>query len=52
MRVSATVLPEARQEILDGREFFERCRAGLGAAFAAEVLAALDRIGAMPELYG
>jgi plasmid stabilization system protein ParE len=49
---SVTVLPEARQDILDGRDFFERCRAGLGAAFAAEVLAALDRIGAMPELYG
>jgi hypothetical protein len=49
---SVAVLPEARQDILDGSEFFEGCRAGLGAAFAAEVLAALDRIGAMPELYG
>jgi hypothetical protein len=46
------VLPEARQDILDGRAFFERRRAGLGSSFAAEVLAALDRIGDVPELYG
>jgi plasmid stabilization system protein ParE len=52
--VSASVaaLPDARQDILDAREFFERCRAGLGAAFTAEVLAALDRTATMPELYG
>lgn len=46
------VLPEARQDILDGRAFFERSRSGSGTAFAAEVLAVLDRIAAMPEMYG
>jgi plasmid stabilization system protein ParE len=46
------VLPEARQDVLDGRAFFEGRRAGSGSAFGAEVLAALDRIGDMPELYG
>jgi len=46
------VLPEARQDVLDGRAFFEQRRAGLGSVFAAEVLVALDRIGDMPELYG
>jgi plasmid stabilization system protein ParE len=47
-----SVLPAAKQDVLDGRAFFERGRAGLGPAFAAEVLAALDRVGAMPESYG
>jgi plasmid stabilization system protein ParE len=50
--VPVTVLPEARQDILDGRDFFERGRPGAGAAFAAEVLAVLDRIADQPELYG
>jgi toxin ParE1/3/4 len=50
--VLAAVLPEARQDVLDGRTFFEGRRPGSGRAFAAEVPAALDRIGDMPELYG
>ncbi len=52
MSVQVSVLPEARQDILDGRLFFEQRRPGAGAAFAAQVLATLDRIGAMPEIYG
>lgn len=52
MSVPVAVLPEARQDILDGRAFFEWKRAGSGAKFAAEVLMALDRIGAMPEMFG
>lgn len=48
MKMPVVVLPEARQDVLDGRAFFEERRAGLGSAFAAEVLAALDRIGDMP----
>src|SRR5438105_101211 len=50
--VPVAVLPEARNDIVDGREFFEQCRSGLGTAFAVEVLGALDRIGRMPEMYG
>lgn len=52
MSVPVAVLPEARQDILDGRAFFERNSPGTGAAFAAEVLAVLDRIADQPEMYG
>jgi plasmid stabilization system protein ParE len=50
--VPVLVLPEARQDILDGMGFFEQRRPSLGAAFVAEVLAVLGRIGDQPEMYG
>lgn len=46
------VFPEARQDIFDGRAFFESRRPGLGEAFVNEVLDALDRIATHPEMYG
>lgn len=52
MSVPVAVLPEARQDILDGRGFFEQRHPGLGAAFAVEVMAVLDRIADQPEMYG
>ncbi len=51
MSLRVTVLPEARQDILTGRTFFERQRAGLGRTFASAVLAVLNQIGAFPEMY-
>jgi plasmid stabilization system protein ParE len=50
--VPVAVLPEARQDVLDGRSFFERRGTGSGAVFAAQAPATLDRIGDMPEMYG
>lgn len=52
MSAAVEVLPEARQDILAGREFFNECSDGLGEEFAAEVLVSLDRIAWMPEAYG
>lgn len=52
MSIAVEVLPEARLDIISGRDFFDRCRDGLGAEFVAEVFTTLDRIGEMPELWG
>lgn len=52
MSVPVEVLPEARQDIISGRDFFDQCRAGLGAEFVSTALDALDRIGWMPEMHG
>lgn len=52
MSPKVEILPEARQDILAGHAFFDRCWAGLGDEFVDEVLAAFDRIAGMPEAYG
>jgi len=50
--VPVNTLPEARQDIRAGRAYYDHARAGLGRAFVTNVLATLDRIGDMPEMYG
>jgi plasmid stabilization system protein ParE len=50
--LTVAVRPAARRDILEGEEFYEQRRQGLGGEFVTEVLAALDRIEAMPEMYG
>ena len=48
MSVAVEVLPEARLDMISGREFFEQCRAGLGVEFVAEVFATFDQIADWP----
>jgi plasmid stabilization system protein ParE len=45
-------LPEARLDILKGRNFFEGFHVGKGDAFVGEVLSTFDQIAAFPELFG
>lgn len=52
MSVPVRVTPAARDDVRQGEHYFERRRAGLGAAFVDEVLATLGRIGDMPLGYG
>jgi plasmid stabilization system protein ParE len=49
---AVTVLPEARQDLLEAREFLDQIRLGLGATFAVEAFKVFDRIAEMPQLYG
>jgi hypothetical protein len=51
MSVAVEVLPEARLDMISGREFFEQCRAGLGVEFVAEVFATFDQIADWPEMW-
>ena len=51
MSVAVEVLPEARLDMISGRDFFERCREGLGAEFLAEVFRAFDQIADMPAMW-
>lgn len=46
------VRPPAEADIREVREGYDAVRPGLGAQFAARVRAVLERIEAMPELYG
>lgn len=44
--------PEAREDALAARRFFEGCQVGLGLKFSRELFQSLDRIGDYPEMYG
>jgi len=52
MSARVTVQPEAREDLLAGEAFFEKCDSGLGHEFLVEAFAAFDRIAFMPEAYG
>lgn len=52
MSLPLIVRPPAEADIREGRDEFEAIRAGLGAQFAFRVREALERIEAMPEMYG
>jgi plasmid stabilization system protein ParE len=45
------LLPEARAELTDAVDWYERQRPKLGSSFFAEVQAAFNRIAANPQLY-
>jgi plasmid stabilization system protein ParE len=46
------IRPATRQDIQDAHDWYEERRRGLGREFVIQVLALLDRLGDMPELYG
>lgn len=52
MNASVSVLPEAKQDLLAGSAYFERCEHGLGHEFLIEAFAAFDRIAFMPASFG
>ncbi len=52
MSLPLRFLPEARVEFDDAADYYERQRAGLGAAFVSRVQEVLDRIAATPRLHG
>ncbi len=52
MSLPVIVRPEAQADIQEIHDDLERVRAGLGMQFAARLREILERIEAMPELYG
>ena len=52
MTLPVRVTPEAREDILRGKKYFDRKRHELGDEFIDEVLELLDRLGESPRLYG
>jgi toxin ParE1/3/4 len=44
--------PEAQDDLLAARDWYEARRSGLGASFADEVEKTFARIASMPELHG
>jgi plasmid stabilization system protein ParE len=51
MSYTLIVRPEAEQDMADGRDWYDRQRAGLGGEFLTAVEDVFDRIAQMPELY-
>ena len=43
--------PEARAELIRGRDYYERCEEGLGYDFSVEVLSAVQKIVDYPEAW-
>lgn len=52
MSLPIVLRPEAQDDLLEARDWYDQQRAGLGNAFAAAVEQTLARIESMPELYG
>jgi plasmid stabilization system protein ParE len=52
MSLPVILRPEAQADIQAARDDLERARAGLGQQFAARLREVLERIEAMPEMYG
>ena len=46
------IRPEAEADFLEKRDWYEDRLEGLGVKFATRVAAAIERIGALPELFG
>ena len=51
MKLSVVVRPEAAADLFAARDWYDRQRAGLADAFAAQVAAVCDPLAAMPELF-
>ena len=52
MSLPVFLRPEASRDAEEARDYLEARRATLGQAFLGRLKELLDRIGAMPELYG
>jgi plasmid stabilization system protein ParE len=52
MSLPVVLRPETRAEFDEAVDWYEQQRPVLGADLVVQVQAALDRIGATPELYG
>jgi plasmid stabilization system protein ParE len=52
MSLPVILRAEAQADVQAAHDHLERSQAGLGRAFAVKVREALERIEAMPELYG
>ncbi len=51
MSIPVVLRPEAEQDLLSARDWYDRQRVGFGDEFSAQVSAVFDRLAAMPELY-
>lgn len=51
MSLPITLRPQAQDDLLEARDWYERKSVGLGDDFAAKVEELLSRIQLMPELY-
>jgi plasmid stabilization system protein ParE len=51
MNFPVVVRPEAEQDLLAARDWYDQQRVGLGDEFSTQVSAILDRLSAMPELF-
>jgi toxin ParE1/3/4 len=51
MKLPLVLRPEAEKDLLSARDWYDGQRTGLGEKFAAEAVAALGRISAMPEAF-
>jgi plasmid stabilization system protein ParE len=51
MSLPVTLRPEAQDDLLAARDWYEQQRAGLGDSFAAAVDEVITRIEAVPELH-
>ena len=49
MNLPIRLRPEAEQDLLSARDWYDQQRTGLGDEFAAQVSAVFDRLAAMPE---
>ncbi|QDU18823.1 type II toxin-antitoxin system RelE/ParE family toxin [Urbifossiella limnaea] len=52
MSLPVVVRPEADDDIVAARAWYDEQGAGLGARFAARLAAVIDRLSDVPELYG
>lgn len=52
MRLPVVLRPEASQDAIEARDYFESQKAGRGQSFMDRLNDALARIGSMPEMYG
>lgn len=52
MSLPVVLRPEAGRDAEEARDYLDTRRAGLGQAFLDRLNQELDRIGAMPEMYG
>ena len=51
MNLSVRFLPEARQDVIDSRDWYEQQQEGLGALFSVALVDAVERIHAHPFRY-
>jgi plasmid stabilization system protein ParE len=51
VRLPVVLRPEAAQDLLSARDWYDRQKAGLGDEFAAQVSDVFDQVAAMPRLF-
>jgi toxin ParE1/3/4 len=51
MSLPVVFRPEAEQDLLEARDWYDRRGTDLGDDFRAEIITLIERLGEMPELY-